>query len=292
MTHSTHTRPAQLAIRPAHADDSAAIFAMVKNIWGGRDYVPEVWDSWLADTSGPLLVGEVGGQPVALAKISALGPGEDWFHGMRVDPARRGAGYARAMVGRCVAIARGRGARTLRYMTDEENRPMHHLADVYGFALSYQPSWYAAPPRPGASRAVALAPAQRERLLRELAASPLLARTAGMYAFGWRNLDLSAARLERHLARGEVRALAGEPAWAIVVPRESGLELAHIEGEPEAIARLCADLRGTVGDAANEEYLIALLPPDTAAARALAPAGFGAPTDPMRVYTLDFAPAP
>lgn len=292
MTHSTHTSPAQIAIRPARAADSTAIFAMVKHIWGGRDYVPEVWNSWLADTSGPLLVGEVDGQPVALAKISSLGPGEDWFHGMRVDPVRRGAGYARAMVERCVAISRERGARTLRYLTDEENKPMHHLADEYGFVLNYAPSWYAAPPRLGASRAVALAPAQAGRLRRELAASPLLARTDGMYAYGWRNLDLTPERLEQHLARGEVRALAGEPAWAIVTPRESGWELAHIEGEPEAMARLCADLRGTAEDATDEEYLIALLPPDTAAAQALAPAGFGTPTDPMRVYTLAFAPTP
>ncbi len=274
-------------IRPAQPSDRDAVFAMVSTVWDGNDYVPEVWDEWLADASGPLLVGELGGRPVALTKLSALAPGEDWFHGTRVDPALRGRGFAQALLRRCVELSRERGARTLRFLTDDENTPMHRVGERAGFRLAYAPVWYRAPMRPGAPAASALPPERLAALLGDLARSPLLARSVGMYSFDWRNLDLTAAQLRGHLERGEVVGLPGASAWAIVVPREDGggAWLAHVEGERAEVERLCAAIR-TGAEPGEKTYLRALLPPDAPCIPALLGAGFGPPEDPMRVYEL------
>lgn len=285
---STEKSPAQLHIRPARADDRAAILEVVKTIWNGEDYIPEVWDEWLADGDGALLVGETGGLPVALAKISALGLGEDWFHGLRVDPAWRGHGFGRAMMRRCIALTHARGARTLRYLTDDGNTTMHRMGRAHGFQLIYTPAWYSAPARPGRAWAAPLGPAAFERLLGDLSGSQLLAHTGSTYAYGWHNFDLSPQRLREHLARNEVRGLPGAAAWAIVIPRdEGGGWLAHIEGSPSEVEQLCLDLRS--GPAQPARALRALLPPSAPCMPALLAGGFAAPSDLMHVYELRLA---
>jgi len=279
------TQALLLHIRPARPTDRAAVFEMVKTIWDGNDYIPDVWDAWRADPYGPLLVGELDGQPVALAKLSEIGPGEDWFHGLRVDPAQRGRGFARQMLGHCIELSRGRGARTLRYLTDEDNPTMHRLADDLNFRLAYAPRWYHAPTIHDMPYTIALPPGHLDSLLADLARSDLLSRSAGMYFLNWRNLDLTAARLREHLEQGEVLALPGEDAWAIAAPRdEGGMQLAHIEGTLPAIEHLCAALR--VSDTFAEKPFQALIPPDAICLPALLAAGFAPTPYLMRVYEL------
>jgi GNAT superfamily N-acetyltransferase len=279
------TLSGHLIIRPARPADRDAVFEMVKTIWDGNDYIPDVWDEWQADPSGPLLVGLLDEQVVALAKLSGIGPGEDWFHGLRVGPAQRGRGFARQMLARCIALSRGRGARTLRYLTDEDNPTMHRLADDLGLRLAYAPRWYHAPVIQGQPRTAALPPERLASLLDDLSRSDLLSRSAGMYFLNWRNLDLTAARLREHLERGEVLALPGEEAWAIAAPRdEGGMQLAHAEGALPRIERLCAALR--VSSAAADKPLQALIPADAACLPALLAAGFAPTPYLMRVYEL------
>jgi hypothetical protein len=123
-------------------------------------------------------------------------------------------------------------------------------------------------------------------LMRDIRSSPLLARTGGMYSYGWRNLDLNQARLREHLARGQVVGLPGDDAWAIVVPHEGeGAWLAHVEGAGEEVERLAAAIVVSP-QAATHGVIRALLPPDAPGIAALRRAGFGEPEDPMRVYEL------
>ncbi len=289
MNH-TDTGAARLHIRAAHAADRPAVVAMVRTIWNGEDYIPEVWDAWLADGSGALLVGEVGGQPVALAKISALGPGEDWFHGLRVDPARARQGFGRAMMQRCIALAHKRGARTLRYLTDSGNVTMHRMGREHGFRLVYEPAWYHAPRQPGGSLARPLAPTQIDRLQADLARSALLAHTGKLYTYGWHTFDMTAERLREHLAHGQVYALPGAAAWAIVTPREeAGWWLAHAEGPPGELEQLCRDLCAAAS--APAWALRTLLPPAAPCMPALLAAGFAGPAEHMHVYELRLAEA-
>lgn len=274
-------------IRSALPTDRDAVFEMVRTVWDGNDYVPEVWDEWLADASGPLLVGELAGRVVALTKLSALGPGEDWFHGTRVDPGYRGRGFAKALLRHCADLSRRRGARTLRYLTDEENTPMHRAGEAAGFRLAYTPAWQHAALRPGESATVALPPDRLTALLADLAGSPLLGQTGGMYGYGWRSLDLNEARLAEHLRRGEVLGVPGLRAWAIVVPRDDGegVWLAHVEGPGDELEQLCAAILMGRGSA-EQGTARSLLPPAAPWLPALRAAGFSEPEHPMRVYEL------
>ena len=40
-----------------------------KLIWDGHDYIPYVWDEWMADSSGEMFVAEYGGKAVVLARF-------------------------------------------------------------------------------------------------------------------------------------------------------------------------------------------------------------------------------
>ena len=283
ITSSTH-----LHLRPARPSDRDAVVAMVASVWDGNDYVPDVWDAWLADPSGPLLVGELDGQPVALAKISQLNPGEDWFHGLRVAPEQRGRGFARAMLHRCAELSRERDAHALRYLTSEDNPPMHRIGEQLGFRLVYAPAWYKARGLAGTPSTVALPPERHPALMDDLGRSPLLACTGGLYSYDWLNLELTEAQLLGHLKRGEVLALPDEDAWAIVVPREEGgVWLAHVEGTNESLGRLAAAIRRTIPPG-RDVYARALLPPGAPCIPTLLAAGFAGAQDPMRVYELGF----
>ena len=79
-----------LEVRDARPEDRDAVFAFCARTWGDDgDYVPDVWDSWLADATGVMLVGVADGRPVALSRINMIAPDEAWIEGLRVAPDMR-----------------------------------------------------------------------------------------------------------------------------------------------------------------------------------------------------------
>jgi GNAT superfamily N-acetyltransferase len=276
-----------LHIRPARPDDRAAVVEMVATVWDGTDYLPKVWDEWLADPGGPLLIGELAQRPVAVAKLSALGGGEDWFEGLRVAPEQRGKGFARDMLRRCVELSRERRAHILRYLTSGENVTMQRIALDLGFQLIYAPIWYRATPLAGGP-AVSLVPPDRlPTLMSDIAASALLAQTGGLYTYNWCTFELTEARLRVHVAHGEVWALADAHAWAIIVPNgRRGVWLAHIEAAAsDAAGVLGAAIRARL-EPDEEVYVRALLPPAAPQVHALLAAGFTDDQHQMHIYEL------
>ncbi len=75
-------------IRPARAADKQAVLAFCAHTFDWGDYLPEVWDEWLADARGQLLVATLDEVPVGVAKVTLLTPGEAWLEGLRVNLAR------------------------------------------------------------------------------------------------------------------------------------------------------------------------------------------------------------
>lgn len=277
-----------LYIRFARPDDKAAVVAMVATIWDGHDYIPDVWDSWLNDAGGVLLVGVFDERPVAIAKITALLPGEDWFEGLRVDPAFRGRGFARAMLQRCAELSRERGARTLRYMTDEDNPTMHRVGEALGFTLRYRVDEFIGGARVGTPVVQPLTLARLPRLLADLQCSPLLQLTGGLYTYDWTAYPLTEARLRAHIARGEIVALPGGKAWAIIEPDTwFGYWLAHAEGEQSELERLCMTLRAMPmhGERAR---IRAQMHPDAPLIAALLATGYTRKDDGVRLYEMVF----
>ena len=277
-----------LIIRPARAEDKAAVLAFTANVWGGNDYIGEVWDEWLAAEDGALFVGELDGETVAVSRLASLGPGEGWLQGLRVAETVRRRGVARAMTARGVALSRQRGDRTLRFMTGEDTVAVHRIAEELGFRLATAGTWFLGPPVGAApvGPLELLPETALDRLWAEAAASPLWARTSGLYCVRWRYRRLDPDRLREHLRAGEVVGLPGSDTWAIVAAGD-GLWIGYAQGSEDALVALLRAVPSLLPQS-QEEEIRALCPPDTALARALAAAGYRSDAGGERCYELDF----
>lgn len=264
-----------LTFRPARAADRDAVFAMVATVWGGTDYIPEIWDEWLHAEDGPLVVGALGERPAALYKLTGLSPHEDWLEGVRVDPELRGKGFARALVHDAIERTRKRDKRTLRFQTSEQSPTMHRLAEQLGFTLAYAPELYRATPIVGAVAYQPIAIDQLPRLLDDLERSPLLRLTGGQYTYGWTSFDLTAERLREHLQRETVVGVQGDQAWAIIEPsRHGGYWIAHAEGPNDQLTRLFHALHHIATPTETEFQVRMHVPPPAPLIPALVEVGY------------------
>lgn len=277
-----------LIIRPARAEDKSAVLAFTANVWGGNDYIGEVWDEWLAAGDGMLFVGELAGETVAVSRLASLGPGEGWLQGLRVAETVRRRGVARAMTAHGVALARQRGDRTLRFMTGDDTVAVHRIAEELGFRLAATGTWFMGPPA-DATPALSLEPLPEtalDRLWAEVAGSPALARSSGLYCVRWRYRRLDPDRLREHLRAGEIVSLPSSDAWAILAGGD-GLWIGHAQGSEDALVTLLRAAPSLL-PRSGEKEIVALCPPDTALARALIAAGYRSDAGGERCYELDF----
>jgi RimJ/RimL family protein N-acetyltransferase len=273
-----------LHIRPAREADREAVLAFTANTWEHGDYIGRIWDTWMADSAGVLLVGELDGQPVALTMVSCLTAGVDWYEGIRVAPEQRQRGLARAMLHYCIHdLARQRGVQTLRFFTASENTAMQRLAASLGFRTIAQMAVYHADALNGSAPALQTLPLHTLPTLEQmLHASPLLEQSGGLYTHDWRCERLSRERLHHHLQQGEVVAAATEPAdapraWAIVATgrlRGAVRELRFVWGEGEHLKRLLHEVRRGEQPTERDYIAYAPLPPAPALVPHLAHGGF------------------
>lgn len=252
-------------VRAARPEDRGPVLAFCLNTWSWGDYIPEVWDSWLADPRGQLLVAELAGVPVGLQHTSYPAPDEAWFQGLRVDPAFRGKGVARALFTVGIDLARQRGAKVARLFTAADNAISRRIVDQADFrtvAIFVHPTAEAeAGVGPVPEAAV---PGEAEALWGTIEVSQNYRLAEGTYCVGWRCLSLTKERLAEHLAAGEVKVLRrrGLPvAVAIVHPSwDDDLWVAGIYGEHQPLARLARLLRAQAAALALKE--IGMLVPD------------------------------
>lgn len=123
-----------LTARPARPADRAAVAEISAQIWEGEDYVPEVFDDWVADPRGEFTLFFEGEQLVAFGKLTELLAGEWWLEGLRVHPAYQGRGIASQAHDYAVALADRIASGVLRFATGDFNVAVHRLAEHTGFA--------------------------------------------------------------------------------------------------------------------------------------------------------------
>jgi GNAT superfamily N-acetyltransferase len=180
-----------LTFRPATMADEAAVGAISAQIWDGEDYVPETFADWVADSIGAFTLAFAGPELAGFSKLTELGPGEWWLEGLRVAPAFRGQGVARALHFRGVELADELGWGTLRFATSAKNLPIHHLAAESGFhyvnehALADCPAGGPLPPT-----LQPIAPAEYERWRDQLLKSPQFAALGGLMEDTWQWLEI------------------------------------------------------------------------------------------------------
>lgn len=266
-----------LKIRPARESDRATVREFANEVWEEEDYINYMWDDWIADPSGPLLVGTLDDDaPIAIVKLSDLSEREGWLHGLRVAKRVHGQGIGRALTQHVVELSRQRGDRTLRLMTNEENHPMQRVSGLLGFEVRSKCSWLSSMTQPGEWEPRPLPITALPRLRADLDAA-LPPESGGLYCVGWRFRELTEARLLEHLANDEVLALPSQRAWAVVVPHlDDRVWVCAGTGPHEELVALAGALRAYPVDEQIE--LAGLLPRTTPLARALLDAGFTIPT--------------
>ena len=131
--HAARSVRTDLVIRPARADDRAVLEAIAAQIWDGEDYLPRVFDDWLADPHGGFFVAERHGQVIGAAKLSRLSEGEWWMQGLRVDPAFQGQGIGRILHHFLANYVRQHDTGEVRFSTASRTHAVHRLASETGF---------------------------------------------------------------------------------------------------------------------------------------------------------------
>ena len=240
-----------LAIRPARAADKDAVLAFCAHTFDDGDYLPEVWDEWLADPKGRLLVGALNGVAVGAAKVTMLTPTEAWLEGLRVDERYRHLGLAWQLHVRCLQTARDLGAKAARLVTSSRNTAVHRIAERAGMRHVASCLDMVGPALSSQGVRAPLVPLKADdwphvaaRVLR----SPILEMTHGLYGAWCCWQALTEAKLRAHLSQGQVLSLPQESrattGLAITLEaRWDALPVAHLEATGAHLEALALALR-------------------------------------------------
>ena len=239
-----------LTFRPARPEDKPRVVEITARTFGdGVDYVPEVWERWLADPKGELTVAELDGVVIACAKTTWRGEGQWWLEGLRVDPDRRLKGIGQAMTTYQLGLIKRWGGGLIRYTTGIRNEGSHRIAERAGFHVLTRFVDRVAEKLDGPVEAEVLTRADLDAAWDIARDSDLLCAANGVYAFDWKVHSLTRERLAEHLDRGIAMGVRDEArrvrAWGLVEadPNWDRLELSSVQGTTEGITALASAVR-------------------------------------------------
>ncbi len=265
-----------LEIRRARPEDREDVLAFCTHTWEEGDYIPHVWEEWLADERGPLLVGVWEGRVTAIEKITRSSADEVWLEGLRVDPRYRHRGIARSLFHYALAWARSNGVRFVRLATSSGNGTVQRMVEAAGLRHVLSCPYY---------KGEVLIEGEEPECLSQEAAGEIwerlhrwggLERTHRLYAHDWAWQPLHPERLQEHLSAGQVWGVRKEgllTALAIVEEWGKNPAIGFLDGENEGVVRLARSLRFWAHRSPSGE--IAALPrEETALLSALEEAGY------------------
>lgn len=242
--------PDAFIIRRARPEDREAMEHICAHTWDDGDYVPYVWDRWLAEEEGPLIVGELEGRVVALAKITFQTPDQVWLQGQRVDPDYRQRGIGRKCLEYGLEYAREHGARVARLSTSIRNTPVHAMMVRAGMERIGTYVLWQADALPDGPQPLILSAGDQAAVEAFLRTSPVLDFCHGVYGAEWAWQDLSPEEVASLLQAGRVVALAAPagplPALAVLSEdrEDRAVDTGFADGDPAAVYALAMALRG------------------------------------------------
>lgn len=278
-----------VTIRRARPEDKRPVRDIVRNVWGGTDYLPAVFDDWMRDRRGGLFVATIDRELAGVAKLTALSAEEGWLEGLRVAPQRRRQGVAQLLVRYRIDRARTLGLRVVRLATAKENLPVRRLVVRTGMRrVAVLVPWRA---RASAGKTSECATARDAPALWRLfsdsmsRASASLAKVPGKWA--WREFRRHDLMKEIAMGRCVVIRISGRVSAAAIVYREGGTLVVPtvaggLSGLRQLLARLpCeANTRGAV--------MVQILVPPRRFVRTLGSAGFSRGSGESWIYELRF----
>jgi ribosomal protein S18 acetylase RimI-like enzyme len=250
---------ANLEIRSARPEDRAPILAFSSETWSWGDYIPYVWDEWLQDPAGRVLVATLDGQPVGMVYVRMLTTSDAWLQGLRVAPQFRRQGIAGELNQAVFVEAMQRGAQYIRLVVDAENTDSIRLWErafmrtVGGFSLCAASPTLPAPAskRPVEDAAQLATASDLDEIIDYLNASNIFPLTGGLYYANFTAYPITAELLQEKIAAQQVyllRRWGRLDGLAIAEVREERqgrqLSLGYIDGTAiEPISLLAYDLR-------------------------------------------------
>lgn len=236
-------------IREAVTADIPGIASWTSETFSWGDYVAEALPRWLADPTGTVLVAEVDGTVVAMARVAMVSPTEGWAQGARVHPDHRRTGLGTALTGRLAAWARERGALVLRLAVEHDNDAARAQVESIGFRR-VSDWWYATRrlgegspvPQGNGGRRVTAAErlqeahsAEAEPAFLSWSAGELALAARGLFPINWIWRTLTLDHLD--VAARSHALWEGRPGWAMIETGRDGDLSVHWVETAEADAR-------------------------------------------------------
>jgi GNAT superfamily N-acetyltransferase len=231
------------------ADRPAVERICMHSFESGWDYIPQVFDAWLADPSPFYGVFEDGATLLGIGRVRLLDAGATaWCEGDRVDLEHRRRGVGRDLLAYAANWAREHGARRLRAAVYSENAASMRLFTSVGFGeFARFERWDTG--SAGAGRLPRPLPIDEiDQAMAFIGRSIPYRAARGTYAPGWTIYDLNEERLALHLERQEVL-LAGDSIGALAIVTDfapggtSRPTISFLCGAPVAVTRLLHGIR-------------------------------------------------
>jgi N-acetylglutamate synthase-like GNAT family acetyltransferase len=205
---------AHIEIRPARQEDRETVFSFCAHTWEWGDYIDRVWDAWLHNEHGALLVATSDGRPIGIGNLRMLNETDAWLEGLRVAPNERAHGVGTSLNMALQEEAMRRGATTARLVTASDNTaslrimPHVHMRQVGGFApFRATPIALNAPtavPDESSERTQLATEADLDEIIDYLNASNIFPAVGGFYYVGFTAYVISDTLLETHIANQHV----------------------------------------------------------------------------------------
>lgn len=261
-------------MRPA---DRERVIEICRDVWDGHDYIPRVFDSWVADAGSTFHAAELEGVVVGLQRLRPYAPGLIWYEGLRVASTHRRQGLARAMLASAIAEAKEQGFQEMRLATG--NPEAARLFESAGFERRLDCRWWRGQRVEGGEPSRIPDPSEAARLWAAVEKSPGVELYRGVTADFNGAYDLGAVELERLASIGMLRV--GPGGRAVVGLRDpwgENLAVGFVAGQGGALRELLMSLRFEA-DADGLDHVTIALPRDHPSAGDMTASGYDLAND-------------
>ncbi len=204
------------SVRQGCATDLPVVAQICSDVYGGSDYIPEMWEEWTASPQNKGFIVEMDGQSVGLylLRLNVAGSDTGWIQGVRVATAFKKQGVARFILEHAIRQSRELSLNFIQYATAQDNLPMHRLAGLYGFwhvgnFLNYNYVRGQVSPHGNARASRLVTTSEFDEAYRLLLESPEHQLGHGIYCNTWNWKPLNMDTFRQHLERREVYCLTG-----------------------------------------------------------------------------------
>ena len=141
-----------MRIRPATKKDKGHVLRFCDNTFDWGDYIGDVWDSWLTDQSGLLIVAEENDcnldcrkspSVIAVSHVSLCPTKENiWLEGIRVNPKYRRRSVATELIDEMISFGEEHGAKEASAMVSKNNIASQLMMEKSGFTAVSKWNYY------------------------------------------------------------------------------------------------------------------------------------------------------